>query len=51
MNWDLKLDISSIMKTGRVSKKYTEIGDLTNKIGLDIDIEGYYQDAKNEGIK
>lgn len=38
---------------GWVGRKYTEICDLTNKIGLDIDIdiEGYYQAAKNEGIK
>lgn len=36
---------------GWVGRKYTEICDLSNKIGLDIDIEDYYQAAKNEGIK
>jgi hypothetical protein len=36
---------------GWVGRKYTEIRDLSNKIGLDIDIEDYYQAAKNEGIK
>ena len=35
---------------GWVGRKYTEICDLSNKIGLDIDIEDYYQAAKNEGI-
>ena len=36
---------------GWVGRKYTEICDLSNKIGLDIDIEDYYQAAKNEGIE
>lgn len=36
---------------GWVGRKYTEICDLSNKIRLDIDIEDYYQAAKNEGIK
>lgn len=34
---------------GWVGRKYTEICDLANKIGLDV--EGYYQVGKNEGIK